>query len=93
MLPTTPLSPVFNLVSAGTNLIRSGRILTIVGLPKIAFASSPENIFDTPKKLATNLVCGLSYTSSGVPTCSIEPSLKTVHSEKISFHPNFCSLV
>jgi len=60
MLPTTPLSPVFNFVSAGTNLIRSGLMLTIVELPKIALASSPENTFETPKKLATNFVCGLS---------------------------------
>src|SRR3954447_13199387 len=38
---------------------------------------SRSSTFETPTKPATNSVAGCSYTSEGVPTCSMRPWLKT----------------
>jgi hypothetical protein len=38
---------------------------------------SRRKMFEVPTNPATNDVRGCSYTSAGVPSCSIRPSLKT----------------
>ena len=46
-------------------------------VPQHLLAACPLSRFDVPTKPATNGVAGRSYTSAGVPTCSIRPALKT----------------
>ena len=63
--------------SGSTIAIFSGRIVNALVSPVTAEAAVPSSTFDTPTNPATNPVAGRSYTSAGVPTCSIVPWLNT----------------
>ena len=52
---------------------RSPPVVWIVVRPFDGPVISPASRFDAPRNPATNIVCGLSYTSSGPPICSIAP--------------------
>ncbi len=57
--------------------IFSGRMLYVPSRPSTDSAPRPRSRFEVPTNPATNGVAGCSYTSTGVPTCSMRPSLKT----------------
>ena len=52
-------------------------MVIVAGEPVTTRAPSPDRVLETPTNPATKLVAGCSYTSAGVPTCSMRPRLNT----------------